>query len=191
MMDKIHSLLKPMISTKRYNHSIGVQNTAVKLAVLNNIDINKASMAGLIHDCAKGLPDQELIKAAVEGGIEIDEVSRRYPELLHGPVGAILTKKVFGIYDEEIQHAIRYHTTGCENMSMLDKIIYIADYIEPGRNFPRVEELRNAAYDDINRGVLMAMESTIKYIIERGQLLDTMTVKARNYLLIALNSDIL
>jgi len=183
MISDMNSRLKSMISEHRYKHSLGVQETAVKLAEIYNADVDKASIAGLIHDCAKDFSDQELLKMAEQYGIEINDVCKNQPGLLHGPVGAYVARDEFMIEDEEILRSITYHTTGCENMSMLDKIIYIADYIEPGRDFPGVEVLRDVTYKNIDNGILMALDSTIKYVIERGQLIDILTIRARNYII--------
>lgn len=183
-MDKIQDKLKSMISNERYNHSIGVQQTAVKLAVMYGADTIKASTAGLIHDCAKGFSDDELIEAADKYGIETNDVTRSQPGLLHGPVGSHVAREVFSIEDDEILHAIWYHTTGCKNMSLLDKIIYIADYIEPGRDFSGVDELRKSAFHSMDEAVLTALNNTIKYVIDKKQLIDMLTVEARNYMLL-------
>lgn len=189
MIDRsIYEKVKSMISDKRYEHSIGVQETAVKLAQKFGGDVYKASLAGLVHDCAKGLSDEELISMAKESGMEIGDVCMKQPGLLHGPVGAFVARREFLIYDEEVLHAIKFHTTGCKNMSMLDKIIYIADYIEPGRNFPGVDALRQETYKDIDRGLLLALDSTIKYVIELRQLIDIHTIDARNFLLMSLGN---
>ena len=184
MIDNINEKLRSLLSYKRYIHCIGVQKTAIELAKKNNVDICSASVAGLIHDCAKGFNDNELLSASDKYSICLDPVSIRQPGLLHGPVGACIAKNEFLIDDEDIIHAIKYHTTGCENMSMLDKIIYIADYIEPGRDFIGVDSLRSITYKDINQGVLMALDNTIKYVIKQGVLIDILTIKARNFMLL-------
>lgn len=183
MIDDLNAKLKTMLSEKRYNHSLGVQSTAVDLAKKYNADEKKASVAGLVHDCAKGFSNEKLIEIYKNCGMEMDTVYEKQPQLLHGPVGAFIAQKEFLITDREVLHAIQCHTTGCEDMSMLDKIIYIADYIEPGRDFPGVDELRRAAFIDIDTCLLMAFDSTIRYVLERKQLIDIKTIKARNFLL--------
>lgn len=183
MVDNLNEKLKTMLSEKRYHHSLGVQKTAVDLARKYNADDKKASIAGIVHDCAKGFSDEKLITIYKNCGMKMNAVYEKQPQLLHGPVGAFVARKEFLITDGEILHAIEYHTTGCEDMSMLDKIIYIADYIEPGRNFPGVDELRSAAFVDINRSLIMAFDSTIRYVLERQQLLDLETIRARNFIL--------
>jgi predicted HD superfamily hydrolase involved in NAD metabolism len=187
MISDMDNKLRQILDKNRYLHSLGVMDTAVKLAKKYNEDTDKASIAGLIHDCAKGLDNEALLKIAGDCGIEISYVHQRQPELLHGPVGACIAEKEFSVRDKEILHAIKYHTTGCENMSMLDKIIYIADYIEPGRNFPGVNLLREETFTDINKGLLLALDNTIRYVIDRRQLIDDMTIRARNYLLCSEN----
>lgn len=183
MMENLQHRVKLMLNEHRYRHSLGVMDTAVKLAKEYDVDLHKAAVAGLIHDCAKGFSGDALLKKAKEYGIEIDNVYKSQPDLLHGPVGACIAWEEFGIRDEDILHAVRYHTTGCEDMSILDKVIYIADYIEPGRNFPGVDALRNEAFRNMDKSILVALNNTIKYIVERGQLIDMNTIKARNYIL--------
>lgn len=157
--------------------------TAEKLAKVYGCDKYKARLAGLIHDCGKIENDRELLKIAFEFGIIHDDVKDVNIALLHGPLGAEIAKNEFEIKDLEILNAIRYHTTGKENMSLLEKIIYIADYIEPNRDFPLVEEIRRLAFLDLDKAILLAMDNTIKYVVDNGWVLDTETVKARNFLI--------
>lgn len=182
-LESVNAKLMKMISRERYEHSLGVQKTAAELALRYGVSKEKASIAGMVHDCAKGLSNQELISRASLYGIPLDDLSLAQPGLLHGPVGACMAKDIFDIQDEEILHSIRFHTTGCKCMSVLDKIIYLADYIEPGRNFPGVSELRDAAYKNLDRGVLMAIDNTIKYVVDKGWMIDIKTIEARNSLL--------
>ncbi|WML35680.1 bis(5'-nucleosyl)-tetraphosphatase (symmetrical) YqeK [Clostridium sp. OS1-26] len=181
--DRIQDYLKQNLKYKRYEHSLSVRDTAVKLAEIYNVDIEKARIAGLTHDCAKNMNDDQLLNIASNHKIRIDEVCQESPQLIHGAVGAVIANEIMGISDEEILNAISYHTTGRKNMSMLDKIIYIADYIEPLRNFPGVEELRNIAFKDIDKSLLKSFDNTIKFVIDRGQLLHFDTIEARNYVL--------
>lgn len=177
--------LETMLDKDRLNHSIGVCETAKKLAKINNADVKKAEIAGLVHDCAKCFSDEKLIEIAQKNDIEIDDVSSIQPNLLHGPVGACIAKEEFLIDDEEILNSIKYHTTGWENMSVLDKIIYLADYIEPNRDFPKIYDIRRAAYDNIDEGLLLALNNSIEFVIKRGLLIDIKTIKARNSLIIS------
>lgn len=181
--NKIQEYLKQNLKYKRYEHSLSVRDTAVKLAKIYNVDIEKAKIAGLVHDCAKNMNDDQLLSIALNHGIKVDEVCRESPQLIHGAAGAILANEIMGISDEETLNAIAYHTTGRKNMSMLDKIIYIADYIEPLRNFPGIEELRSIAFKNIDKALLQSFDNTIKFVIDRGQLLHFDTIEARNYVL--------
>lgn len=182
-MDCARKKLMGMLDGSRYLHSLGVSETASRLAVKYGADPDKASLAGLVHDCAKSLSGGQLLKEAFDANIEVDYVDRAQPGLLHGPVGAVIARREFAIDDDEILDSIRYHTTGREDMTLLDKIIYIADYIEPGRNFPGVEELRTESAKDLDRGIMMAMDGTIEFVLERKMMLDLKTVRARNFML--------
>jgi predicted HD superfamily hydrolase involved in NAD metabolism len=173
-----------MLDKKRLAHSIRVQETAVKLAVQYNADIEKAATAGLIHDCAKCLPDSILFELAGRFSIKLNDIYRLQPGLLHGPIGACIAQKEFLIDDPEIIHSIKYHTTGCCNMSILDKIIYIADYIEPGRDFPGVSELRELAYRNFDEALFKSCNITIEYVLKRNLLIHPLTIEFRNSLLL-------
>jgi predicted HD superfamily hydrolase involved in NAD metabolism len=176
--------LKKLLSDERFNHSLGVMETSEKLAVRYGIDVEKAKIAGLLHDCAKNLREDELVALANKYGIQIDDVLEKSPTLLHGPVGGYMIEDYFGIHDDEIKRAIMLHTTGDRDMTLLDKIIFLADYIEPNRNFDGVENLREMAYKNLDEAVIMALDETIKYVIEKGQLLYQKTVIARNDMII-------
>ena len=171
------------LTKKRLAHSISVSETAVALAEKYGEDIEKARIAGLVHDLAKDMKDEDLIKLALEHEIVIDEVCLSSPTILHGLVGSIIAREVMGIVDEEILQAICYHTTGRKNMSTLEKIIYIADYIEPLRKFQGVEEVRALCNVDLDAAVLLSLESSIIYVIDQKQLLHTDTIDARNCLI--------
>ena len=179
MLDYLHINLKE----NRFRHSISVSETAVALATKYGGNIEKARIAGLVHDCVKYMKGDELIKVASSHEVQLDEIYLHNPLILHGLVGSIIAREVMGIEDEDILNAIHYHTTGRKNMSILEKIIYIADYIEPLRSFSGVEELRNLSEVDLDAAVILSLENTIKYVISEKGLLHTDTVEARNYLL--------
>ncbi|MHC6179050.1 bis(5'-nucleosyl)-tetraphosphatase (symmetrical) YqeK [Clostridium sp. JNZ X4-2] len=181
--EQIIEYLKEKLKKNRYEHSLGVRDTAVKLAEIYNDDVKKARTAGLVHDCAKYMSNEEILSIAEENHICIDEVSKVNPQLLHGSIAAVIAKNIMGIYDEEILNAVRYHTTGKRNMSSLEKIIYISDYIEPLRDFPGVEDLRKKAFTDLDGAMLDAFNNTIKVVIMRNQLLHVNTIQGRNYLI--------
>ena len=183
-MDEMIEKLQNMVTPKRFRHSLAVRDAALQLSSKYGGDEEKAAVAGLVHDCAKGLADMEMLKLADEFGILIDSVHRTEINILHAPVGAMLARNEFGITDEEVFKAIRYHTTGCENMGLITKILYIADYIAEGRNFPEVEDLRKVAYINLDAAVLMGMDLTIQYVISKNGLVHPDTINARNYLIL-------
>lgn len=180
--EQIKEYLRQNLKTKRYEHVLSVKDTAIKLAERYNEDLVKAKIAALIHDCAKNMSDEELINISEKHNLYIDEICKESPQLLHAPVGAIIAKETMEIEDDDILNAVCYHTTGRENMSILEKIIYIADYIEPLRNFPGVDELRELAYKDLDEALLKSFNNTIKFVIDKGQLLHLDTIKGRNYI---------
>lgn len=180
MKEKLHSSLTP----KRYAHSIGTMETAVKLAELNGSDVEAARITGLLHDCARDIRGPAILEACSRYGIPVDELTRKAPDLLHGLLGAALAREFYGITRPDMLHAIQVHTTGCRQMSLLDKIIFIADYVEPGRKFPGVEEIRNTAFSNLDLSLKMALDRTIVYVLEGGGLLHPDTVKARNGLIL-------
>lgn len=171
------------MSPERFLHSLGVRDTARGLALKYGADVEKASLAGLIHDYARDMEDSLLLEKAREFGIPVSEVERLAPALLHGPVGAGLVARELGIDDEEVLRAVASHTTGGPAMTLLEQIIYVADYIEPGRDFPGVDELREATWRDLDRGTLQAFEHTLYYLLDRKMFIHPATVEGRNFLL--------
>lgn len=175
---EVQKELKP----ERFEHTLGVMYTAANLAYRYQVSPGSAMMAGLLHDCAKCLSDEKRLEICREQKIPISDIERKHPHLLHGKVGAFLAKKKYGIIDEAILHAISVHTTGCENMSSLDKIIFVADYIEPHRDkAPRLSQIRKMAYTDLDQCVYMILEDTINYLSAHPQDMDETTVKTYMY----------
>ncbi len=186
--EKIHDYLKKNINDNRYIHTLGVVETAKKLAKLNGVDEEKAKIAALIHDMAKCMPKDKQFEILKDHGVEMDKYLLNSPQILHGAVGAILAKEIMGIEDTEILNAVRYHTTGKENMTVLEKIIYIADYIEPNRRYEGVEEIRKVAFNDLDEGVFMGIENTMLHLLREKQLIHINTINARNYLLLEIKN---
>lgn len=176
--------LKSNLLESRYNHTLGVVETAIKLAGINNVDKNKAEIASLAHDIAKNKTIHQLKEIIDRNNIKLSSYEEKTPELWHSIVAPILGKEIFGIEDEEILSAMRWHTTGKENMSKLDKIIYMADMIEPNRKFAEVDLIRQECFKDLDSGILNGLTHTIKYLLSKGFLVDINSVKARNYLII-------
>lgn len=186
-MNKINKTrLIDNIGEKRYLHCLRVQETAVILGEKYGVDIEKVKVAAILHDCAKIENKTNLLKMASKFDIILDNVMEHNIELIHGPLGAKIAEREYGIEDPEILDAIRYHTTGREEMTMLDKIIYISDYIEPRRNFFGVEEVRKVTMENIDAGVLLALENTIKFLMEKDRLIHVDTINSRNNLRILL-----
>lgn len=183
MFDKIKDELIKNIGLERYNHTFGVIKTAEELSLKYNCDVQKAKIAALLHDCAKFKDKSYLLKRANEFDIIQDNIESLNIELIHGPLGSKLAEAEYGINDIEILDAIKYHTTGRAEMTLLDKIIYISDYIEPSRSFPGVEEVRKAAYINLDKALLMAMDNTILFLIKNKKIIHPETINARNYLL--------
>jgi predicted HD superfamily hydrolase involved in NAD metabolism len=180
---EIEKKLEKMIGRKRLLHSIGVADVAADLAMIHGCDREKAETAGLLHDCAKALTPEDMMKLAASEGLAIDEDERLEPGLLHAPVGAIIASKSFGVEDRDILRAIARHTTGDSEMTCLDKIIYLADAIEPERTFPGVDELRELSRRDLDEAVLMLQERTINRLLHRRTIIHSRTIAARNDLL--------
>ena len=176
--------LKLNLSESRLKHSLSVSETAVSLATNYGQNIESARIAGLVHDCAKNMTGPELLKMASEHEIHIDDIYTNNPSILHGLVGSIIAREVMGIQDDDILRAIKYHTTGRKNMSILEEIIYISDYVEPLRKFDGVEELRALSVINLDEAVIQSLENTIEYVIRQKELLHNDTIDARNYLLI-------
>ncbi len=184
-IEEIKAELSKILSDKRYVHSLGVADEAKKLAGKYGVDENRAYLAGLVHDCAKEVPPHDMEGILkTKYGVSVDSMSKLTPKILHGVLGACEAQSKFGIYDPEILDAVKYHTTGKGNMSMLAKIVYIADYIEPNRDFDGVDELRRLAYTNIDEAIIKGIDDTITDLIKRGLLLHPDTIHARNDLVI-------
>ncbi|SCI23235.1 putative nicotinate-nucleotide adenylyltransferase [uncultured Roseburia sp.] len=156
--------------------------TARKLAEIYHYDPQKAQYAGLLHDCAKSLSNEKKIRLCREYGLAISETELENPSLLHAKCGAICARKIYKITDSEILHAILVHTTGCPKMNLLDKIIYVADYIEPNRDqAPHLEEIRKIACQDLDRAVYEIAKDTIAYLKQQKSTMDETTLKVYEY----------
>jgi nicotinate-nucleotide adenylyltransferase len=175
-LDPMLLQLQKTLSKERYRHTLGVEQTAVKLAELYGEDPEKARVASLLHDCARCLDSAEMRRLV---GERTGDTALR--ALMHAPAGAALARKKYGIQDDRILSAIRWHTTGHEGMTKLEKIVYLADFIEPNRaTYPGLEELRGEAFRDLDRAVRMAAESTMRYVRARGLEPDENTMKMLN-----------
>jgi predicted HD superfamily hydrolase involved in NAD metabolism len=185
-MEYIKEKLEKKLSHKRYMHSVNVMNSSVQLAQKYGEDLEKAALAGLLHDCARDMEEKKAFELCEKYGIIIDEISQLQPVLLHGHLGAHLAREEFGVECPGILKAIDNHTLGIPGMDLLSRIIFVADYIEPGRTFPEAEAIRKAVLEDLDQAMVMGMDSTIKYILKKGELLHPDTVNTRNWLLLKL-----
>ncbi|MEG1657669.1 MAG: nicotinate (nicotinamide) nucleotide adenylyltransferase [Oscillibacter sp.] len=166
---------------KRIPHVLGTEQEAIRLAERWGADVEKARVAALLHDCTKKLSMPEQLALCGEYGIELDELEQRALKLLHAKTGAAIAKWVFGA-DEEIYRAIWWHTTGHAHMTRLEKIIYLADYIEPTRDFPGVDKLRRVCYDNLDEAMLLGLTMTIEEMNAMGNPVHHATVEARDAL---------
>ncbi|MCR5213221.1 MAG: bis(5'-nucleosyl)-tetraphosphatase (symmetrical) YqeK [Eubacterium sp.] len=174
--------LKAKLTEKRFVHSVGVEYTAATLAFVHGEDVRKARIAGLLHDCAKCLPTEEKLKKAKKFGLPISDVERENPDLLHGKLGAYYAKEKYGVTDEDILSSITYHTTGHPDMCLLDKIIFVADYIEPNRRMIRdLTEIRKEAYEDLDKCIIHILKNTLEYLEDEGTIIDDMTKKTYDF----------
>lgn len=164
LVAKLEQALKP----HRFRHVLRVEQTAIQLATANQVDVEKASIAGLVHDYAKQRPDEDFI-AAIQR-YHLDPMLLDYGNAIwHGVVGAELIKHELQIFDEDILNAVRHHTTGAVYMSPLEQVIYMADYIEPKRDFPGVDEARKVTTADLAKGVAFQAKQTLQYLVINGK----------------------
>lgn len=178
------SLLEEQLSQQRCQHSLRVSITAKALAKRFGVSAQKAELAGLLHDCARVFPIGEMVEAAESMRIDFGVIERAAPILLHAHIGAALLGSRYKISDPEIIRAVRLHTTGGARMSKLDKIIYLADMVEPGRDFPEVHTIRRLAEEDLDQALLAALNQSVQYIVKKNQLLHPDTIAARNEILL-------
>lgn len=183
-VDKIKEKLQSAMSIERYIHTLGVAEEAKKLAANygNEELVKKAEFAGLLHDCAKDYPADMKRRFCKEYHINVDEIMNKQIDLVHPFLGAEVAKREYGVSDAEILEAIKWHTTGKANMSVLDEIIFIADYIEPNReSFEGIEEARSLAYENLDKAMAYILESTIEYVNKRDRALHPYSAEALNY----------
>ena len=180
--DELRPIALSYLKPKRMPHVLGTEQEAVRLVRRYGGDETQARIAALLHDCTKKLDMAEQLALCAAYDIPLDELEQRALKLLHSKTGAAVARRVFGVEDA-VYAAIWYHTTGKPDMTRLEKIIYLADYIEPSRDFPGVEELRKAVYEDLDHGLLLGLTMTIQEMEEMGNPVHHLTRDARDYLL--------
>ncbi len=179
--DEALAIVKQQLTDHRYQHTIGVMNTAVELAKKYNCDSRKAEIAAIFHDYAKFRPKEEMKQIIIDQRMPAELLSYN-SELWHAPVGAYLVEKEVGITDIDVLDAIKYHTSGRPKMTKLERIIYLADYIEPGRHFPGVDEVREQAKVDLNLALIQSIRNSISFLLKKNQPVFPLTLHTYNSL---------
>ena len=181
-VDELRPIAMSYLKPKRMPHVLGTEQEAVRLVRRYGGDETQARIAALLHDCTKKLDMAQQLALCEKYGIMLDELEQKALKLLHSKTGAAIARDVFGVEDA-VYDAIFYHTPGKPDMTRLEKIIYLADYIEPTRDFPGVDELRKTVYEDMDKGLLMGLTMTIQEMEEMGNPVHHLTRDARDYLL--------
>ncbi|MDO5147305.1 MAG: bis(5'-nucleosyl)-tetraphosphatase (symmetrical) YqeK [Eubacteriales bacterium] len=181
-LDDIKKDLKELLSEKRYEHTLGVEYTSACLALRYGADMEKARLAGALHDCAKYLSAGDKLSYCKKYGMPVSELERKNPELLHAKLGACFAYEKYGVSDPEVLSAITWHTTGKPNMGLLEKIVYIADYMEPNRNqAPDLKEVRRLAFQDLDECLRLILRDSVEYLSTKASAADPMTKKTWEY----------
>ena len=174
--------VKRELDKERYQHTLGVAYTASCLAMRYGSNIEDAYIAGLLHDCAKCIPNEDKFEICKKYDIKISQYEKENPSLLHAKIGAFLAEKRYGISDKDILNAIRSHTTGMPGMSLLQKIIFVADYMEPNRTeAPDLPQVREQAFVDLDKTICIILSDTLKYLEKKGAKIDPMTSETYEY----------
>lgn len=181
-MIEIREKLKKKLPPARYEHTLGVCYMSIALAMRYGVDIEKAEMAGLLHDCAKQWRSSEIVAECDKLGVTLREEERNAPSVVHQTLGAWMAEHVYGVTDPEILSAIGCHTTGKPNMSTLDKIVYLADFIEPDRKkLDCMDRIRKAAFVNLDEAVYLELDNVLGYLRKTGAAIDPMTQETYNY----------
>lgn len=180
--EEMERKLRTSLKKSRYIHTQGVIAAARHLAQIHHYNEEKAAIAALLHDCAKYMPEEERVAYCESHGVDVNDAERTNLTLLHAKCGAVMAEEEFGIENQEILHAIRVHTTGEPEMNLLDKIIFVADYIEPNRTHaPNLEMLRALAETDLDRATALILSDTLDYLKKKGRTIDDTTQEAYDY----------
>lgn len=182
--EKIITLIRSKLSTDRFNHSLNVADSAKELALSYGADADKAYTAGLLHDVMKNASEEEQLGVLSEAGIELMPVERENKKLWHAIAGAAYVKFVMGIDDRDIIRAVRYHTTGRSGMSLLERIVYLADYISADRNYNGVEDMRRLCKSDSDEAILYALTFGIPDLVSKGRVIHPDSIDLYNEVII-------
>ncbi len=182
--EKIITLIRSKLSADRFNHSLNVADSAKELALSYGADVDKAYTAGLLHDVMKNASEEEQLGVLSEAGIELMPVERENKKLWHAIAGAAYVKFVMGIDDRDIIRAVRYHTTGRSGMSLLERIVYLADYISADRNYNGVEDMRRLCKSDSDEAILYALTFGIPDLVSKGRVIHPDSIDLYNEVII-------
>ena len=177
---EIEKYLKSKLTPERYTHVLSVRELALDLAKRYGADLRKVNLAVLLHDSAKWMRTSEQYEAAANHEIQLDEIERHNPSLLHALIGAEFAVSHFDVDNPEILNAIRVHTTGSGKMTLIDKILYVADFAEPKRNHAEAHSVRELAYHDLDKAVFETSRYKIEYLLAKGVLIHPHTIDAYN-----------
>ena len=182
MLNQLMEAVRRELPVKRWEHTLGVMKSAKELAHKYGADVDKAELAGLLHDFCKYWPTDRQRLVILESDLPNELLSYDKP-LWHAPVGAYVVSQEFGISDEEVLNAIRYHTSGRVGMTLLEKVVCLADYMEPGRMYPEVDVIRTLAETSLEKALIAGFDSTIHYLLTKGEKIYPLTLLSRNALI--------
>lgn len=181
-IEEMKRILKESLPLKRYKHSLEVYETAIKLAKEHKLDVEKVAIAALLHDCGREVAGRDSLAKAAELGIAVDETEANQPILLHAKLGVYYARHKYGVEDQEILDGILYHTTGAKDMTPLAMAVYLADLLEPTRDFPGIEDMRRLAKTDMEKTMMRAYAQTIRYLLEYDLLIHPNCILGYNQL---------
>lgn len=178
---EMNHILRKEQDKKRYEHTQGVMYMSAALCMRYGIDMNKGMLAGLLHDCAKCYKVKEQYALCKKHHIKLSDYEEENPSLIHAKLGSYLAETIYKVHDKDILSAIMYHTTGRPAMTTLEKIIYIADYIEPHRELPRVDEMRSLAFQNLDQTIYELAEMTLEHLSHDDKVIDASTIATYEY----------
>lgn len=185
MNEKILDLQKKMqkkLDVYRYEHTLGVMYTAAALAMRHGVDLEEALLAGLLHDCAKCYSDEKKRALCEKYKVKLTEIEQKNPALIHAKLGAVMAKQKYDVKSDAVCQAIDTHTTGAPAMTLLQQIVFIADYIEPHRDrAPHLDEIRQLAFEDLDRACDLILTDTLQYLAGSPKAVDPMTKATYDY----------
>lgn len=181
-LKELRKAVKEVQSSKRFEHTKGVEYISAALAMRYGASMEEALVAGILHDCAKCLTDEKLLSICEKHGLAVTDAEKKNPYLLHAKAGAYLAEHKYGVTNQDVLNAVRNHTTGRPGMSLLEKIVFVADYIEPGRKeAANLASIRKLAFENLDRAMLKILEDTLKYLQEAGGEIDSRTCETWEY----------